>query len=124
MLRKIRYLSSWPHEILHYLAAKALGLHAHIEPGLTRYVAKRNWEVFVVLLAPAFVGLLALPFIGWQILDAGSEYFRLLWWVICLMDFLWLIGCAKDFWEVLKLLWMLKTTIEAEFKQRHLRNVH
>lgn len=75
---------TWPHEVFHYLAARALGLPARFEVGRVIYWPKTNGQRLVVLLAPAVLGLLVL-WPSWQ------------------LTWLWLAGCTGDFLDAWKI---------------------
>jgi hypothetical protein len=97
-----------PHEIWHYLAARALGLRASLVPGATLFPRTARWKSVFVLMAPATVGLVWplvwLPVLQWASRYPGSVNWTLLivsvlaWWSGCLGDFIdsWLLVAHQE----------------------------
>jgi hypothetical protein len=97
-----------PHEIWHYLAARALGLRASLVPGATLFERTVRWKSVFVLMAPATVGLVWplvwLPVLQWVSRYPGSMNWTLLivcvlaWWSGCLGDFIdsWLLVARRE----------------------------
>jgi hypothetical protein len=87
-----------PHEIWHYLAARALGLRTSLVPGATLFEPTSRWKSLLVLMAPATVGLIwplaCLPALQWASHYSGSVNWTLLivvvvgWWSGCVGDFI------------------------------------
>jgi hypothetical protein len=91
------YVLAWPHEIWHYLAARALGLRAFIVPGATVFEPTGRLKTAVVLGAPAALGLvIAALMLGLHWAGPGLAaihwvrlaQFLLWWWSGCLGDFI------------------------------------
>ncbi len=87
---------SLPHELLHYIPARLLGLEAHIEPGRTLVKkSQQTWKRVVIALTPAFAALLLAVFCAWMSTQAQGKWQE--FWIIetgtALCAF-W--GCAKD----------------------------
>jgi hypothetical protein len=97
-----------PHEIWHYLAARALGLRARLVPGATLFERTARWKSVFVLMAPATVGLVWplawLPVLQWASHYPGSVNWTLLavsllgWWSGCVGDFIdsWLLVARQE----------------------------
>jgi hypothetical protein len=99
---------AWPHEIWHFLAARALGLRASLVPGATLFERTSRWKSIAVLMAPATVGLVWplawLPVLQWASHYPGSVNWALLvvsvlgWWSGCVGDFIdsWLLVAHQE----------------------------
>jgi hypothetical protein len=91
------YWFALPHEIWHFLAARALGLHARLIPGATLFDRTARWKSVVVLMAPATVGLVWplawLPLLQWVSHYPGAVNGTLL--IVSVLG--WCSGCAGDF---------------------------
>ena len=83
------------HEACHYLAARLLGYEARFRGFyVTFYPDEIDWRVFVVLLAPAMVGLAVLAFGAWVALQERAPIvvllalgFNLPWQLCCIEDY-------------------------------------
>lgn len=114
---KINQLIQWfvffgmlPHEIWHYLAARALGLDANLGISIT-YVQRNapRWKHIIVLLAPACVFLFPLIYCISQLfrLDVDREFW-MVWTVVaissevdCFFDFqdVWYLITGREEWR-------------------------
>jgi hypothetical protein len=90
------YWFALPHEIWHYVVARALGLRARIVPGVTLFEPAPRWQTALVLAAPATLGL-ALPVMLHMALQAAAGNPALVDWPLLALSMLgWLAGCAGD----------------------------
>ena len=93
-LYKIFLLPNLIHEILHYIPALCWNLNPQIAEDWSHIMSDKTTvpRRLVIVLAPAFVGLLFLPLV-WNMVIQKSMFHvaAAIFWVG------WMIGCGKDF---------------------------
>jgi hypothetical protein len=92
-----------PHELLHYIPARLLGMEAYIEPGVTRVEkTEQIWKDMLVTLTPAFFSLLLVGFCIWMSSQAQGKW-HVFWLIETAAAVATVWGCVKDFQHVWKL---------------------
>lgn len=99
-LAKVLEYATWPHEAVHYLAARAFGLRAEIRGTQTVLFGLSRSQNAVVTAAPLVVGLLFIPLAMWLTTDA-SGYVRL---SVLGMFAGWFWVCGRDIADLAALL--------------------
>lgn len=89
------YYVGWPHEIWHYLVARFFGLEARIEPGVTWVGPGPRWQLILIALAPAAVGVCPLLISIWQLAHAEPRFVPF-WIAMCVASASWLGACGSD----------------------------
>ena len=111
-----------PHEVWHFLAARALGLRTRLVPGLTLFEPTTRWNSLIILMAPATVGLLwplaCLPFLQWASHFSGSVNWPLV--TVTLLG--WWAGCAGDFIDAWLLLTREESKVHHQARMRRMLN--
>lgn len=104
-MRQILAHLGWPHELLHFGAARALGVRARVENNRVVFAQSDNWRVAAILLAPAATGLVALLLCvaGWAAF-AHTLNEHLLWSCGVWFWAWWLAACASDLADVWRFL--------------------
>ncbi len=95
-------LLSFPHELLHYAAARWLGVEAYIQGNITWVHKTTRRKSAAISLAPALPGVLMLGFCIWEISLPSAD--PVLWFLLGSAAAAWLVGCALDFRDVWRLL--------------------
>jgi hypothetical protein len=103
------YLFALPHELCHYLAARALGLRAAIVPGTTIFEPAARWKTALVLMAPASAGVV-LPVLWHMALWLAGSAVAPDWGRLALLAAWWWSGCLGDFID----LWLLARRHETD----------
>jgi hypothetical protein len=86
-----------PHEVWHYLAARALRLRTRLVPGMTLFEPTTRWKSIFILMAPATVGLLW-PLACLPLLQCASHFSGSVNWALATVTVMgWWAGCAGDF---------------------------
>jgi hypothetical protein len=94
------YWFAFPHEIWHYVVARALGLRARIVPGVTLFEPAPRWPTVLVLAAPATLGLFV-PVMMHMALQAAAGNAALVDWPLLALSMLgWWAGCVGDFMDL------------------------
>ena len=102
-LKRILIWLSWPHEVLHYLAARALGLPAYIKDAHTVFeTAEHDWQMLVITLFPAIcsLGLFVASLLGWGAF-AHTTRQHLAWSCVAWVTFWYTASGVNDIQESL-----------------------
>lgn len=104
-----------PHEAVHYLVARLLGVRAVIYPARIVFQHHTNWKTALITAAPLAVGLLAwgASLAGW-VLFARTLEEHAFWSCVAWVCFWWNMACALD---VRNLLWFARTGQWVEIAQ-------
>lgn len=102
MISSMIGLLALPHELLHYIAARGLGVEAYIQGNVTWVHKTTRWKSAAISLAPIFPGVLMLGFCIWKASQPGANL--VLWFLLGSAAVAWLLGCALDFRDVWRLL--------------------
>ncbi len=97
-----------PHEVLHYIAARVLGIEAYVGPGcIWLYRVKLRWKNLVITLAPAFVGLVGLVglIVGYFCFRVWMTRWHVSWLLAMATALSWIASCGLDLadaWRVIR----------------------
>lgn len=112
----IRHLG-WPHELLHYITARALNVKIKAHNDHVVFEQASDWKVILIVSAPFAVGLLALVgcSLGWGFF-AKSLKEHLFWSCGVWFWFWWCAACFYDLrnlWNYWRLGQWINTTEES-----------
>lgn len=101
MSSRLLYWAAWPHEMCHYLTARALGVEARVETSQTWLGERTPAQDLAITAAPVAVGLallvagvvaaLRIGGLAQSFAQAGA-----------MLGAIWLLGCVGDFGDLLK----------------------
>lgn len=94
-LSSLAILAAYPHELMHHLAARALGLSSRIDDGATEVDLETDTQELIIALAP-LVGTMVLVAIGGYVMRAMPSATPLTWSLFWLVSAGWILGCAHD----------------------------
>ena len=101
-MKKLVGFLALPHELLHYGAARVLGVEAYIQGNVTWVRKTLPWKSALIALTPAFAGVLMLGACTLALVQPGAD--RSFWLLMNLAAVSWLLSCALDFQGVWRLL--------------------
>jgi len=101
MITSVVGFLSLPHELLHYAAARLLGVDAYIQGNVTWVRKTTVWKSTVISLAPVCAGIVALCFCIGAFVQPGAD--QAFWLLLICAAVAWLIGCALDIRDVWRL---------------------